>query len=600
MSEQFIKEESQALVPHNLHHPAYSSIASENGEIRLLELLPGKYDDPLSMRLLPKKSNEDIEYEALSYAWGTTDSPHEALLDGTPTSMRTSLDLGLRRLRYAEKSRILWVDALCINQNDVQERSHQVQQMEMIYSSATTVLIWLGELPSSNTCQDQERCEKAFSELLTESRRINLMLGSATQDKLRFSMMSKFLKQNELFYDIRHFMGHLSDTCSQPWFRRLWIIQEFILAREDPVIHTGRHVARWLDFFYAIKMSRACWVNFRRGVKGVYPQLFAMEDFWKMRHTGTKKKKTLMWWLSCSFDSGATDNRDKIYGLLGICDFQVADPIIPDYSKSFQQVLAETLVVDILERSPVRYLERPLTPIVAFDRDLHRPSWLFDEEGFRWSPEMRRPLILSSNERKRRNSLLRLSEDGRTLFTQGRYIGTISAVLSCVTTGDDSKEKARLVAELCEFYHKVLKPINITPQRLFELVRPNNKTYGDSNEFAAHLSGVGNEAPSNIEIREFGSMKRQLCKDDPGCSQTLIVTEEGDLGMTWHVDQVGLQAGDIVVNLFGYNVPIILRPSERAQVHVMLNIAQFDSRMGSYGYDWVRFEDVGREEYVLI
>ncbi|RYN45573.1 hypothetical protein AA0114_g8981 [Alternaria tenuissima] len=600
MSEQSLKGESQALVPHKLHHPAYSSIESENGEIRLLELLPGEYDDPLSMRLLPKKSNEDIEYEALSYAWGTTDSPSEALLDGTPTSMRISLDLGLRRLRYAEKSRILWVDALCINQNDIQERSHQVQQMATIYSSARTVLIWLGEWPSFDTCRDQERCERAFSELLTESRRINSMLDSKDKNKQRLSMMSNFLTQNELFYDIGHFMRHLSDICSQPWFSRLWIIQEFILARQDPLIHIGQHVARWLDFFYAIKTSRLCWEDFQRGVKGVYPQLFVLEDLWKMRYIGTKKKKNLMWWLSHSFDSHATDSRDKIYGLLGICDFQVADPIVPDYSKSFQQVLAETLVVDIIETSPERYLCQRLTPIVALDEDLCRPSWLLNESSFAFPLSDRRHLILSLDERKRRNSLLRLSEDGRTLFTQGRYIGTISAVLSCVTTGDDYDEKARLVAELCEFYHKVLKPIDITPQRLYELVRPNNKTYGDANEFAAHLSGVGNEFPSKIEIIEFGDMDRSICKDDPGCSQTLIVTEEGDLGMTRHVDQVGLQAGDIVVNLFGYNVPFILRPFKEAQLHVMLNIAQFEDDAGSLGYDWIRFEGEGGKEYALV
>jgi hypothetical protein len=95
-------------------------------------------------------------------------------------------------------------------------------------------------------------------------------------------------------------------------------------------------------------------------------------------------------------------------------------------------------------------------------------------------------------------------------------------------------------------------------------------------------------------------MDRSICKDDPGCSQTLIVTEEGDLGMTRHVDQVGLLAGDIVVNLFGYNVPFILRPFKEAQLHVMLNIAQFEDDAGSLGYDWIRFEGEGGKEYALV
>ncbi|CAN9463000.1 unnamed protein product [Alternaria alternata] len=130
--------------------------------------------------------------------------------------------------------------------------------------------------------------------------------------------------------------------------------------------------------------------------------------------------------------------------------------------------------------------------------------------------------------------------------------------------------------------------------------RPKNRTYDDSNEFAAHLSGLGNDSPPKIEVIEFGIGKGQFFKENPGCSQTLIVTEEGDLGMTRHVDQVGLQAGDIVVNLFGYNVPFILRPLKGGEMHVMLNVAQFEAKMGQYPYDWIQFEGEGGEEYALV
>ncbi|CAN9451396.1 unnamed protein product [Alternaria alternata] len=169
-----------------------------------------------------------------------------------------------------------------------------------------------------------------------------------------------------------------------------------------------------------------------------------------------------------------------------------------------------------------------------------------------------------------------------------------------MTIGHDHDKTARIVAELYEFYHKVLKPIDITPQRLYELVGPKNRTYDDSNEFAAHLSGLGNDSPPKIEVIEFGIGKGQFFKENPGCSQTLIVTEEGDLGMTRHVDQVGLQAGDIVVNLFGYNVPFILRPLKGGEMHVMLNVAQFEAKMGQYPYDWIQFEGEGGEEYALV
>jgi hypothetical protein len=589
--------DSQALVPHNSHHPAYSSINSENGDIRLLDLLPGQYDDPLHIRLLPKKTSEDIDYEAVSYAWGTVDSPHEAYLDGTPISIRISLDLGLRRLRYAEKSRILWVDALCINQNDVQERSHQVQQMATIYSSATTVLIWLGEWSSSDKCQDQEHCEKAFSELLAESRRINSKLHFADKNKQDFSSTEFFGIRTDLFRDMHHFMGHLTDICSQPWYGRLWIIQEFILAKEDPLIHIGRHVARWLDFFNAIKISQEHWKYAQYGIKNVYCYPLALDKLWEMRYL-RKTKKSLMWWLSYSFDFHATDSRDNIYGLLGICDFQVADPIVPDYSKSFQQVLAETLVVDIIEESPERYLHCPLTHIRVLGYDFRRPSWLLDGSSIMSRPpRMRGPLILSLEERKRRNGLLRLSGNGRTLFTQGRYIGTIATALSYVPRRIFPKYDQTLGApELFEFYHKILKPISITPQRFLELLESHGASYFGSGDFVSYFAEV-ETFHRDIEVIGNGQAEGAI-----GSSRTLVVTEEGHFAMTWHEDPVGIRAGDVVVNLFGYNVPFILRPLRGGETHVMLNVAQFEGVRTYDGddYDWVRFEGEGGEEYALI
>ncbi|KAG9190024.1 hypothetical protein G6011_08112 [Alternaria panax] len=113
MSAPSLDEHPQALVNFTPHHPAYSSIMSDNGEIRLLELLPAQHpDDTIQLRLHPKKLDEKRDYEALSYAWGTADSPREASLNGKPIFMRESLDLGLRRLRYTDRSRVLWADAL--------------------------------------------------------------------------------------------------------------------------------------------------------------------------------------------------------------------------------------------------------------------------------------------------------------------------------------------------------------------------------------------------------------------------------------------------------------------------------------------------------
>jgi hypothetical protein len=96
----------------------YQPIDSENGDIRVVELVPGRYDDPIQLLLRTENLNKSAQYEALSYAWGTDVSSRRALVDGYPVPVTESLDLGLRRLRYDNRPRTLWIDALCMNQTD--------------------------------------------------------------------------------------------------------------------------------------------------------------------------------------------------------------------------------------------------------------------------------------------------------------------------------------------------------------------------------------------------------------------------------------------------------------------------------------------------
>jgi hypothetical protein len=125
----------------------YHPLDSEAEQIRVAVLIPGEYEHVINVRLrvesLPIRGAKKLQFEALSYVWGHEVSPHTIQVDGKSTPIGLNLDHALRRLRYQDKERILWVDALCINQANVSERNHQVHLMGRIYSSATTVVIWL-------------------------------------------------------------------------------------------------------------------------------------------------------------------------------------------------------------------------------------------------------------------------------------------------------------------------------------------------------------------------------------------------------------------------------------------------------------------------
>lgn len=147
-------------------------------EIRMLTLLPGKFDDPvfglLTKLVLPTRSQVDSgmenvlvpDYKALSYVWGSTLNPGAVhirtssqnetiqVLGGSTRTATTrfgtlqitaNLAVALPYLRDEDEPVQIWIDAICVNQADLKERGEQVQRMADIFSLADKVTVWLGE-----------------------------------------------------------------------------------------------------------------------------------------------------------------------------------------------------------------------------------------------------------------------------------------------------------------------------------------------------------------------------------------------------------------------------------------------------------------------
>ncbi|KAH8667350.1 heterokaryon incompatibility protein-domain-containing protein, partial [Tricladium varicosporioides] len=121
-------------------------------EIRLLEVLPGQFHDPLRCNikhtLLPRNPNHVYqpllfnmpEYHALSYTWGPEADRCAVLIGDTRLLIRKNLWLALKSIRHQFDQSTLWVDGICINQSSIRERSEQVQRMAEIFRSAKSVL----------------------------------------------------------------------------------------------------------------------------------------------------------------------------------------------------------------------------------------------------------------------------------------------------------------------------------------------------------------------------------------------------------------------------------------------------------------------------
>lgn len=105
-------------------HPLYLPLL-QGRVIRLVDLLPGVADEPVSLRFLVAELGYHPEYEAVSYVWGDSTRRTSILCNGRPLEITTSLDAVFKRVRYPDRPRLLWADAVCINQQHDGERSHR-------------------------------------------------------------------------------------------------------------------------------------------------------------------------------------------------------------------------------------------------------------------------------------------------------------------------------------------------------------------------------------------------------------------------------------------------------------------------------------------
>jgi hypothetical protein len=172
----------------------------EPGSIRLLSLIPHKDESArIQCRLFDYPLQESSEgthlYEALSYVWGASDKPHSISVDGCDLFITANLHAALFRLRDRFIERIVWIDAICINQGDDVAKAKQVLHMAEIYGKANRVIVWIGEAENDGD-RALEQIHLAADEMSTEP------------------IVSKPTKQAILA------------LLQRPWFEHIWVREQ--------------------------------------------------------------------------------------------------------------------------------------------------------------------------------------------------------------------------------------------------------------------------------------------------------------------------------------------------------------------------------------
>jgi hypothetical protein len=123
----------------------YTPLASHTSSIRLIHLQPSEdCNSPVEVAVVEAPFGDKPKYEALSYTWGSDAAQHDIRVDGKRFLVRPNLLEALMHLRGLSETRVLWIDAICINQADIEERNRQLYLMPHIYGRAQMVLVWLG------------------------------------------------------------------------------------------------------------------------------------------------------------------------------------------------------------------------------------------------------------------------------------------------------------------------------------------------------------------------------------------------------------------------------------------------------------------------
>ena len=317
----------------SLENYEYSLIDPEKPIFRLLRLLSGEDDDPIQCELFetPLQELEDgITYEALSYTWGSNEITVPIIVSNNIINITENLHEALEYLRYPDMDRILWVDAICIDQSNLRERNHQVKHMRPIYIAADKVIFWLG--PSADG-----------SDLLFDW--MNLLRDQAKSIWVTESDWQRLVSfwvdfRSDIWqgmYTFQQAQKSLKALLERPWFRRIWILQEVANSR-DAIVMCGAHSIAARVFAYMPSLLKVEPDRHSQAVLDLMPGLSRQQSWWST-------KRDLHTLLLKFTDSQASDQRDMIYALLALSsDAQDTAQLRADYTKTLQETMRDTMV----------------------------------------------------------------------------------------------------------------------------------------------------------------------------------------------------------------------------------------------------------------
>ncbi|KAH8895185.1 HET-domain-containing protein [Thozetella sp. PMI_491] len=328
--------------------------------IRLIKLDPESSLSPLGYTVRAFALAKAPKYHALSYCWGSPDRTSSIDCNGFHLFISTHLKQGLAELASVPEltGKWFWIDQICVNQDDPAERSHQVILMRQIYTRTQQTVIWLGPAGQGGYAAGFDLAKDIYG-----------MCQSNPTTHKRIGMRAKFPPKNFLkSVDEVPLLGlprmstdvgddtpwaELAVLLGKPWFARMWILQEAVLAKKTPMLVFAHQARSWMHVIVA-----GAWVGQTgpavRKALGLDNQqincILFLASIWL-----TQNKWAIAALLRLTLHNQASDPRDRVFALLNLSDEgrfpdRVHDLLKPDYAKPLQHVYRDAVTVTITKK----------------------------------------------------------------------------------------------------------------------------------------------------------------------------------------------------------------------------------------------------------
>lgn len=546
------------------------------------------------------------DYMALSYTWGNPHDTCEIFVNGQSFQATKNLERALRAIRGHEVIRAgykLWIDAICIDQNNNAERSWMVKRMQEIYGTALDVIVWLGdEADDSNMALDFINSLSGFWDIGHDGQLKNV------------------LRQQLAVCNVRIWEA-LSHLTSRRYWNRLWVIQEQIMGTKKMLILCGNRTVHWDDVYHTLYYFNN---PSKDRITSIIDQVFEERDsvseglrqgrvYWSWNNVveiqalrDKQPPPDAMVWTTFSRHKSANNPRDMIYGLLALIEPSVLARIKPDYDLPVLDVFA-AFAKDWI--SGTNSLE-----ILGHCDARNMPSWSPDWTipSFRCVCSALEPRYHASGDSA---AEVQFSADGNRLTCKGLKIDTVDG-LSISFLLDEERSPLERKNSMFQSANRSNAYGNedALKDALWKTLVGTRDLTGNTapEDYKCLLDGFSSE---NFTMEKFYSPnaafmiggqrlesyfrrnKTNLNTDAMeraerfGWSRRLITTTNGFVGIAPEPSQ----PGDLVCVMLGCSVPIVLRPQK--ELYTVVGSCYVHGLMEGEAIEWQRtgereFEDI--------